>query len=31
VQGDQALSRVDGDLGVVSTCSMKGGVPVEFQ
>ena len=31
VQGYQALSRVEGDLGVLSTCSRKCGVPVEFQ
>ena len=31
LQGYQALSRVEGDLGVLSTCSRKRGVPVEFQ
>ena len=30
VQEYQALSRVEGDLGVLSTCSRKCGVPVEF-
>ena len=31
VQGNQTLSRVEGELGVLSTCSRNQQVPLEFQ
>ena len=31
LQGNQALSRVDGDIGVFSNCGRTPGVPLAFQ
>ena len=31
LQGNQALSRMDGDIGVFSNCGTTPGVPLEFQ